>query len=140
VPARPWLEPGVVLTLKTEIVGAGEEELLTAIAWVENLGTNAVTYQFGCGYGVRLTIENSDGSRLIMQDPALRPDCPPLFHELSPGAMVRESLDLSWAWDENGDRYPLGPGRYTIRAEFVYYLGDSEDRHPVTGAVDAELH
>lgn len=132
-------KPDVVLTLKTEVVDIDGEPYVQATAKVENIGKSAVQYQPGCGFYVGVTVEDAEGIRLKLQDPALVPACPPVFISLEAGAAVQGVEGLKWAWDENSVRYRIPGGIYTIRTAFDYYFDGVDEPHHLEDVLSVEI-
>ncbi len=66
------------------------------------------------------------GAWLVLRDPALIPVCPPGFDSLGAVESIEGGIDLIWAWNEDGEKYEIPPGHYTVKTSFTFYLGGEE--------------
>jgi hypothetical protein len=132
-------EPGVVLTLRTEIRPGPDREQVVAVVEVENGTAADVHYQAGCGFLVGITVEDAGGKVLTTWDPLLRPECPPVLHVLRAGESIVEAWGVGRAWDETGVAYSLPPGRYTVRCGFAYFVDGLAEPVRLARAVDVDL-
>ena len=137
---KPEVEPGVVLNLRSEIEIIDGEVIVSGIVEVENSGQTAVNYPAGCGFLVGLGIEDAGGNNLTNWDPELMAACPPVLHVLPAGEDISEKWNLLWAWDEDGTKYRLPPGSYTIRTSFSYYSGGTYERQDLAKSLSLELY
>jgi hypothetical protein len=133
---EPNVSPAVEMTLVTTVENVGGNSFIRAKSSVSNVGDVTVFYPINCGYFVGISLKDEDGVRLTLRDPELIPACPPGFNPLVPGETIQGGLDILWAWDENGEKYLIPGGNYTIETSFGYHVGTNDD--PVI-IVDAEM-
>ena len=124
----PSTTSAIVLKLETVVETSGGETYVRAESSVTNTGSATVHYPIRCGNPGAITAKDGDGVWLVLRDPALVPICPPGFDSLAAGETLEGGIDLVWAWDENGDKYLIPPGHYTVRTAFTYYYGGTDKR------------
>ncbi len=135
----PIVAPAIVLTLDTVDESSGGETYVRAESSVKNMGSVSVHYPIRCDNFGAISVKDEDGVWLVLRDPSLVPVCPPGFSSLETGETIEGGVDLIWAWDENGEKYLIPPGHYTIRTAFTYYLGGIDEPHYLDQEIPLEL-